>query len=730
MGIDIIVADETFRNEGKRAKEISDNSETTIAKVVEILTAVCEQDLTDGNVAENLKTYTNSLTQLKGQLGGILEYQKATIDGFIEEVDAADDYYYPADVGGSGTVYSGGAIVRDFSEEMKSSLLEKTAEDDGEFSSVSFNLTDDMESSRAEKVTAAVNYKFALEKMHSRISEFKEVNNTTSSAINTIWANVEQVDSTYGTKFKDVYAYLEEYNKAVKALAEVIKPVVPYKNGFAISPEAFANKCIDILAPANEKAASLQSQAVELELKKILNADGSYNWDYIQQLLNTEGGILSNTQLQALSNVYTDMDGEAVEKFLSLGYAIPPDYEYKDGKIYYKYPNIDGTYTLMETQTFGGTPEDIERRMPMTGALWYFSQYYAANATAFLDQILQNGGLAEGTSQSDILKMNSLHAHSQILIYNMAFFQTAVPPHDPLWTNVPSHRASNITINADGSFSMGIAYEYNTGIPDYDIRTKMTVLNGSPLDINEGLVSQWYHALSGAEDDVRMAQEQKDKIWGVVSSIGSLATSALPFLPEFLGAIKISKDTVSFVKDAVDFQSDFSTIYDAGDTINSITSDVKDLSSGAQNLLDGKTFTRTEAAQYISQLNILGATVYAVDVEGNSTISCSQIDGTIAYFNWLAFNIASENTKYTFEEFVAACQNPNASDEKTSTVTDWYKRAGNSNIYVETIIKKYGTILQKDDFKASYSNYTWSTNINDCTKEQLDIIYDYYEKNL
>jgi len=317
---DIVISDESFINESKRAMKYGDNSETIIESVVKILKNVCESGIMAGNVADNFKTYSESIFGLKDQLGQILHENAREISNLISEVDTADDYLYPGD-GGYDSLGEKAYVVRFFTDTMKTMILNRISENNDNYTEpISFN--EEFSNVRIGLLALIDNYKSALSKEYNFICQLVDYNNTTKEEIEKIWSAVASLDNSYSSILLEHYGYLQEYDKAISGLTEIINGGKP---SFDISPDEFSQKCLSVVIPVTEKSQKILDDATQKILDSYYNEDGTLNWDRIKADMQSDTPSMAT--VAALFAVYITLKtNDEVEKFIACGY-ISSEYE-------------------------------------------------------------------------------------------------------------------------------------------------------------------------------------------------------------------------------------------------------------------------------------------------------------------------------------------------------------------------------------------------------------------
>lgn len=92
IGYDLVIEEEELQTQMEQMLERVSRYEATLAQYDELLKAVKEDAVMEGNTAENLSVFSEALEQLKGELAEITEQIYRLWTNYQMEIDAADSY--------------------------------------------------------------------------------------------------------------------------------------------------------------------------------------------------------------------------------------------------------------------------------------------------------------------------------------------------------------------------------------------------------------------------------------------------------------------------------------------------------------------------------------------------------------------------------------------------------------------------------------------------------------
>lgn len=94
IGYDLVVDEEELQAELERIVSRAVNYEEVLGLYCQLLSAVKEEAIIEGNTAENLRDFCEEVTQLKGELTEIAEQIYRLSVCYHMAIDAADSYLY------------------------------------------------------------------------------------------------------------------------------------------------------------------------------------------------------------------------------------------------------------------------------------------------------------------------------------------------------------------------------------------------------------------------------------------------------------------------------------------------------------------------------------------------------------------------------------------------------------------------------------------------------------
>lgn len=92
IGYDLVIEEEELQTQMEQMLERVSRYEATLAQYDELLKAVKEDAVMEGNTAENLSVFSEALEQLKGELAEITEQIYRLWTNYQMEIDVADSY--------------------------------------------------------------------------------------------------------------------------------------------------------------------------------------------------------------------------------------------------------------------------------------------------------------------------------------------------------------------------------------------------------------------------------------------------------------------------------------------------------------------------------------------------------------------------------------------------------------------------------------------------------------
>ncbi len=157
----------------------------------------------------------------------------------------------------------------------------------------------------------------ALEEDMSNVDKYLkqvcEVNDITSDRFEQIITNVRAVETAYAGKFT-------EGKEALGTLRKVFERFIAEMNGNFPASVDFTSLLEDINGTLAGNSAYIEA-ALQAERDKMQNPDGSYNWEYISELMNSDPASVSSIQYLALGMLYLDMDNpEDMQTLINYGY--------------------------------------------------------------------------------------------------------------------------------------------------------------------------------------------------------------------------------------------------------------------------------------------------------------------------------------------------------------------------------------------------------------------------
>jgi len=91
---DLKVADSEYEELATACRDYSDKMEQAFDDYISILTVVCQNAISDGDAFKNLQSFRETAQLLSGQFSSVAKAAATFYEGFVSEVDAADDYLY------------------------------------------------------------------------------------------------------------------------------------------------------------------------------------------------------------------------------------------------------------------------------------------------------------------------------------------------------------------------------------------------------------------------------------------------------------------------------------------------------------------------------------------------------------------------------------------------------------------------------------------------------------
>lgn len=91
---DLIVYDEEYQNYSDTLEGLSVSAEEQLEAYLESLSTVCESVITEGRVANNLKTFLLCAKGMKGITGERITAMRTALANYVSEIDTADEYIY------------------------------------------------------------------------------------------------------------------------------------------------------------------------------------------------------------------------------------------------------------------------------------------------------------------------------------------------------------------------------------------------------------------------------------------------------------------------------------------------------------------------------------------------------------------------------------------------------------------------------------------------------------
>lgn len=137
--------------------------------------------------------------------------------------------------------------------------------------------------------------------------------------------------------------------------------------------------------------------------------------------------------------------------------------------------------------------------------------------------------------------------------------------------------------------------------------------------------------------------------------------------------------------------------------------------------------SQQQAANYFKRLNVLGAnaTATVLGKNGQVVVTVYQYSTVTAYINWRQYCKETGST-ITYEEFVQAMLNP----EETPTsraIMQWVNNMSGT-VNVDPIRDAFVDYIDDAEFLAQYPEQDWPTDVDACTLEQLEILYNYHQR--
>jgi len=92
--LNLIVADDDYAALAKAYRKYADLMEGKYDSYIGLLSRICEEGVSDGEVFRNLQGMKNSAETLRGQFRNIAEKAAVACENFASNVDKADDVLY------------------------------------------------------------------------------------------------------------------------------------------------------------------------------------------------------------------------------------------------------------------------------------------------------------------------------------------------------------------------------------------------------------------------------------------------------------------------------------------------------------------------------------------------------------------------------------------------------------------------------------------------------------
>lgn len=94
LGYDLLVDDDGVIQEAEKLYQKVDLFEQYLGQLVTILEATVDDAIIHGEVATNLGIFLGEVRALQTEAGDIASKVKETVNGYVSEMDAADNYIY------------------------------------------------------------------------------------------------------------------------------------------------------------------------------------------------------------------------------------------------------------------------------------------------------------------------------------------------------------------------------------------------------------------------------------------------------------------------------------------------------------------------------------------------------------------------------------------------------------------------------------------------------------
>lgn len=293
-------------------------------------------------------------------------------------------------------------MKRDFSDSAKTKLLSLIEEVNEE---QWFGWTDFL----GDLFCGDLNIEDYLDDLDSYHKKVVDKNNTTEEQINTIFANVAAVDSSYAKIFENSKQSIQEQIDYIKALAECIDPSVD-------------NFTLDFVEQSmKQKDESLFMSIVDYYMGKIKNGNWDYDYEYINEIMSRQPEDVSPELYLALIKVFNKMNTVQKEKFIESSYLVGEFVPWKNGsgKNVYHISEVFKSMTSVYGQLISSVQDSDDSKTKKI-----LSDYNILNAIAYqADSVYVVGSNTFGSRHIDDIeiKIEKTNPESDMYDYTITF---------------------------------------------------------------------------------------------------------------------------------------------------------------------------------------------------------------------------------------------------------------------------------------------------------------------
>jgi len=181
-----------------------------------------------------------------------------------------------------------------------------------------------------------------------------EKNNHAKTETERIFDGAVETADTYKTKMTDVKTSIDNYRAAIQALSDTIDPSKGLFTSAYIAGTLYES--LSEYELTDTLLREISEETYKYYRDQMKNEDGSYNFDYIEELMNSDPDEIPDEAYVALIDIFNEMSIEDKERFVSRSYIVettetgsPARWSISDGTTvysYYKY-TISPVYVKM-----------------------------------------------------------------------------------------------------------------------------------------------------------------------------------------------------------------------------------------------------------------------------------------------------------------------------------------------------------------------------------------------